>query len=121
VTYRARDALLAESDWLCIQLPANAGTRNYLGPAQFAQMKPGAKLINVSRAQVVDRDALLQALRAGQLGGFALDPQYEEPGRDDDALLGFDNVILTPHVAAMPRQNGLNDFRDLIRGITAVW
>ena len=117
VIWRDRDALLAESDWICIQLPANAGTLNYLGPAQFARMKPGAKLINVSRAQVVDRDALLHALRAGVLGGFALDPQYEEPGSADDELLAFDNVILTPHVAAMPRHNGLEDFRDLVRGV----
>ena len=117
VTWRERDALLAESDWVCIQLPANAGTRNYLGAAQFVRMKPGAKLINVSRAQVVDRDSLLHALRSGSLGGFALDPQYEEPGRADDELLAFDNVILTPHVAAMPRHNGLEDFEDLVRGV----
>jgi phosphoglycerate dehydrogenase-like enzyme len=82
-------------------------------------MKPGAKLINVSRAQVMHRDALLAALRSGQLGGFALDPQYEEPGRADDELLAFDNVILTPHVAAMPRFNGLSDFEDLVRGVAA--
>ena len=117
VTYCDRDTLLKESDWVCIQLPANAGTRNYLDHAQFSLMKPGAKLINVSRAQVMNRDALLAALRCGRLGGFALDPQYEEPGRADDALLQFDNVILTPHVAAMPRHNGLDDFRDLVRGI----
>ncbi len=119
VEYRERGALLQESDWLCIQLPANAGTRNYLDHAQFAQMKPGAKLINVSRAQVMNRDALLAALRSGQLGGFALDPQYQEPGRTDDELLGFDNVILTPHIAAMPRFNGLSDFEDLVRGVVA--
>ena len=118
VAYRDRDALLAESDWLCIQLPANANTRNYLDHAQFARMKPGAKLINVSRAQVVNRDALLHALRSGMLGGFALDPLYEEPGRADDELLGFENVILTPHIAAMPRFNGLRDFEDLVRGIS---
>jgi phosphoglycerate dehydrogenase-like enzyme len=117
VSYRERGALLQESDWLCIQLPANANTRNYLDHAQFAQMKPGAKLINVSRAQVMNRDALIAALRTGQLGGFALDPQYEEPGRADDELLRFENVILTPHVAAMPRFNGLSDFEDLVRGI----
>jgi phosphoglycerate dehydrogenase-like enzyme len=117
VGYRERDALLQESDWVCIQLPANAATKNYLGREQFARMKAGANLINVSRAQVVDRDALLHALRSGKLGGFALDPLYEEPGRADDELLGFDNVILTPHVAAMPRFNALDDFKDLVAGI----
>jgi len=119
VEYRDRDALLADSDWLCVQLPSNTGTQNYLDHAQFARMKPGAKLVNVSRAQVVNRDALLAALRSGKLGGFALDPLYEEPGRADDELLGFENVILTPHIAAMPRHNGLDDFRDLVRGIAA--
>ena len=117
VGYRDRDTLLAESAWLCIQLPANAGTRNYLDHAQFACMKPGARLINVSRAQVVNRDALLGALRSGHLGGFALDPLYEEPGRADDELLSFENVILTPHVAAMPRFNGLSDFEELVCGV----
>jgi lactate dehydrogenase-like 2-hydroxyacid dehydrogenase len=119
VTYLDRDALLEQSDWLCIQLPANAGTHNYLDHEQFAHMKPGTKLINVSRAQVMNRDALLYALRSGLLGGFALDPQYEEPGRADDELLKFDNVILTPHVAAMPRFNALSDFEDLVRGVAA--
>jgi phosphoglycerate dehydrogenase-like enzyme len=66
----------------------------------------------------VNRDALLDALRCGRLGGFALDPQYEEPGRADDELLKFDNVILTPHVAAMPRFNALSDFEDLVRGVS---
>ena len=121
VTYCEPDALLQQSDWLCIQLPANAGTRNYLDHAQFAQMKPGAKLINVSRAQVVNRDALLAALRSGQLGGFALDPQYEEPGSADDALLNFENVILTPHIAAMPRFNALDDFMDLVSGMAVAY
>lgn len=119
VTYCARDALLAESDWVCIQLPDNATTRHYLDHDGFARMKRGARLINVSRAQVVDRDALLDALRSGRLGGFALDPQYEEPGRADDELLKFDNVILTPHIAAMPRFNALSDFEDLVRGVAA--
>ena len=66
-----------------------------------------------------------KALRSGLgdrrelgLGGFALDPLYEEPGRADDPLLKFDNVILTPHTAAQPRFNALNDISDLIVGLS---
>ena len=80
-------------------------------------MKPGACLINVSRANVVERDALIAALRSGHLGGFALDPPYEVPGRPDDELLSFDNVVLTPHMAGSPRANGLSDIEDLITGL----
>ena len=77
--------------------------------------------MNVSRAELIDRDALLDALRSGHLGGFALDPLYEEPGHPDDELLSFDNVILTPHMAGSPRFNGLQDIEDLIAGLAGVF
>jgi phosphoglycerate dehydrogenase-like enzyme len=80
-------------------------------------MRPGASLINISRADVVDRAALLEALRSGRLGGFGLDPLYESPGRDDDELLRFANVIMTPHIAAQPRFNALDDLDDMITGL----
>ena len=77
-----------------------------------------ARVLNdLARAGIVERPALLAALKSGHLGGFALDPLYEEPGRSDDELLQFENVMLTPHTAAQPRFNALNDFRDLLRGL----
>jgi phosphoglycerate dehydrogenase-like enzyme len=115
--YRPLPELLAQSDWVVPQLPADASTRNLIGRAQLALMKPGACLINVSRAEVVERAALIDALRAGKLGGFALDPLYEEPGRSDDELLALDNVVLTPHMAGSPRSNGLRDLDELITGL----
>ena len=115
--YAPLDTLLAESDWVSIQLPETKATRNFIDREKLAKMKRGAFLINVSRARIIDRDALIEALKSGHLGGFALDPLYEEPGRSDDELLKFDNVMLTPHTAAMPRFNALNDFRDLLRGL----
>src|SRR5882724_11109170 len=120
VSYRPLDALLAQSDWVVPQLPSDRSTRHFIGREQLALMKPGACLINVSRADVVERDALIEALRSGRLGGFALDPLYEEPGRSDDELLGFDNVILTPHMAGSPRSNGLRDIDELIGGLASV-
>jgi phosphoglycerate dehydrogenase-like enzyme len=117
VSYRPLHTLLAESDWVVPQLPGDPSTRHFIDRERLALMKPGACLINVSRADVVDRNALIEALDSGHLGGFALDPLYEEPGRDDDELLAFENVILTPHMAGSPRSNGLRDIEELIIGL----
>ncbi|NND50219.1 MAG: D-2-hydroxyacid dehydrogenase, partial [Rhizobiales bacterium] len=51
------------------------------------------------------------------LGGFALDALYEEPGRADDELLDFKNVLLTPHIAGQFRTNSLKDYEDLVGGL----
>jgi len=112
--YRPLEALLTESDWVSVNVPGSASTRHMLDKAALARMKPGARLVNVSRADIVDREALIEALGSRRLGGFALDPLYEAPGRSDDALLAFGNVIITPHLAAQPRFNALADMRDLI-------
>lgn len=64
-------------------------------------MKPEAVLINVSRGAVIDEAALIGALRAGRLRGAGLDVFEREPLPPDHPLLGLDNVVLTPHVAAM--------------------
>jgi phosphoglycerate dehydrogenase-like enzyme len=112
--YRPFEALLAESDWVSVNVPGTAATRHLLDKAAFARMKAGARLVNVSRADIVEREALIEALSSGRLGGFALDPLYEAPGRRDDALLAFENVIITPHLAAQPRFNALGDMGDLI-------
>jgi phosphoglycerate dehydrogenase-like enzyme len=117
VSYQPLHALLAESDWVVPQLPGDPSTRHFLDRERLTLMKPGACLINVSRAEVVERNALIEALRSGHLGGFALDPLYAEPGRSDDELLAFDNVILTPHMAGSPRSNGLRDIEELVTGL----
>jgi len=116
-TYRPLAELLAESDWVALFVPTGLATRNLIGRAELERMRPGARLINISRADVVDRAALLEALQSGRLGGFALDPLYESPGRDDDELLSFANVIMTPHIAAQPRFNALDDLDDMITGL----
>jgi phosphoglycerate dehydrogenase-like enzyme len=117
VSYRSLDALFADSDWVIPQLPLNASTLHLIDHKRLALMKPGASIVNVSRAEVIDREALLEALQSGHLGGLALDSLYEEPGRRDDELLSFANVILTPHMAGSPRTNGLKDIEDVIAAI----
>jgi phosphoglycerate dehydrogenase-like enzyme len=117
-SYVPLETLLAESDWLMPQLPGGTATRSFIGREQFAQMKSGAFLVNISRADVIERAALIEALKSGRLGGFALDPLYEAPGRSDDELLGFDNVVLSPHIAAQPRFNALNDLADMMERLS---
>jgi phosphoglycerate dehydrogenase-like enzyme len=120
VSYRSLESLLANSDWIIPQLPLNASTLHLIDHNRLSMMKPGACIVNVSRAEVIDRAALLDALRSGHLGGVALDALYEEPGRSDDELLSFKNVVLTPHMAGSPRTNGLKDIEDVIIGIGRV-
>lgn len=117
VTYRPLEPLLAACDWVVPQLPLDGSTTRFIGRERLAQMKRGAHIVNVSRPEVLDRAALLEALRTGHLGGLATDGWYEEPGRADDELLSFENVVLTPHMAASPRTNGLQDIEDMIRAL----
>jgi phosphoglycerate dehydrogenase-like enzyme len=113
----SRDSLLATSDFITLHLPLNDSTRGIIGRRELGIIKPGAFLINIARPQLVDRDALLEALRSGRLGGFGLDPHYEAPGRADDPLLALRNVIITPHLAGAPRFNSLEDFEELLLGM----
>lgn len=111
------EELLSTSDIVSLHLPATEATRGIIGARELALVKPGAILVNVSRPQLVARDALLEAVRSGRLGGVGLDPHYDAPGRADDPLLAFDNVIVTPHIAAAPRFNALDDLEELLLGI----
>lgn len=114
VEFASLERLLGESDWVSVQLPLVPETRGFLNRDRLAQMKRGAFLVNTSRAEIVDREALLEALASGHLGGFGLDPLYEEPGQSDDPLLMFENVFLTPHTAAQPRFNALTDIQEMV-------
>ena len=116
-TYRALDDLLAGSDCVSLHLPRGADTRGFIGRRELAMMKPGALLINVSQPELVDREALREALASGHLGGYGLDIFYEEPADANDPLTQFRNVIITPHLAGSPRTNALNDFAELLMGM----
>jgi phosphoglycerate dehydrogenase-like enzyme len=119
--YVTLEALLEEADWVVPQLPTAESTRKVLGRAEFARMKPGACIVNVSNAGVFDREALLEALRGDRLGGVALDVYDREPVADDDELLDFDKLILTPRMAGSPRANALADFAELIANLAREW
>ena len=112
VAYVPFETLLAESDVLSLHLPLTPQSRHLLNKRTFAQMKPGAHLVNTSRGALIDTSALIEALKAGQLGGVALDVYEEEEGvffedlsgqvlHDDELarLLTFPNVLVTAHQA----------------------
>lgn len=94
--------LLAQSDVVSLHVPETPATTGMIGVAEIAAMKSGAYLINNSRGQVVDLDALAEALRAKKLRGAAIDVFPVEPSSNSERfstpLQGLDNVILTPHV-----------------------
>ncbi|MGC1273177.1 MAG: D-2-hydroxyacid dehydrogenase [Planctomycetaceae bacterium] len=94
------DELLSASDFAVIAAPLTPETARLFDAARFAKMKRGSFLINVGRAAIVDQDALVESLRTGHLGGAALDVVEPEPLPADHPLWTFENVILTPHVAA---------------------
>lgn len=93
------DELLARSDFISVHAPLQPATRGLLNAKAFAKMKKGAFVINTARGPLIDEAALVEALDSGRLGGAALDVVATEPLPKDAALLGRDNVILTPHTA----------------------
>jgi phosphoglycerate dehydrogenase-like enzyme len=95
--------LLRESDFV-VSIPLlNDETFHLVGAKEFAQMKPTAYFINVSRGPVVDEKALIEALRAGRIAGAALDVFEQEPMPASHPLYALQNVVLTPHISAGTR------------------
>lgn len=92
--------LLALSDFLSVHVPLIDASRHLLGRAEFAAMKPGARLVHAARGGIVDEAALCEALQSGHLGGAALDVFETEPLPADSPLRAAPNLLLTPHLGA---------------------
>lgn len=90
---------LAAADYVVIAAPLTDETRRMFGSDEFAAMRPGARLVNVGRGAIVDRDALVAALRSGRLGGAALDVFDTEPLAPDHPLWAMPNVVVSPHMS----------------------
>jgi phosphoglycerate dehydrogenase-like enzyme len=108
VAFKPLDELLAACDVISLHVPLTDRTRGMLGSREFRLMPEGALLINTSRGEVVDQNALADAIEAGHLGGAGLDTVYPEPLPPDDPLLhlspsALDRLLLTPHIAGITR------------------
>jgi D-3-phosphoglycerate dehydrogenase len=97
----ALDQLLSESDFVTLHAPATETNRHLINASALTRMKRGSFLINHARGGLVDTAALTDALKSGQLGGAALDVLEQEPPARELELLQLDNVIVTPHSAAL--------------------
>ena len=101
VKNRSLEVLLAESDVVSLHVPLIAQTRGMLNASRIALMKRGAIVINSARGGIVEEGAVISALRAGALGGAALDVFENEPLAANAAWADVPNLILTPHVAGV--------------------
>ncbi len=95
--------VLARSDWISIHLPRTPDTEGLLGAEELAATKRGVRIVNTSRGGIVDEEALVEAIRSGQVAGAALDVYGEEP-LTDSPLLDLPQVVLTPHLGASTRE-----------------
>ncbi len=91
------NSLLSDSDFVSVNCDLNSTSHHLINSATLAKMKSSAVLINTARGPIVDENALIAALRSGQVGGAALDVFEHEPLPKDSALLEMDNVMLAPH------------------------
>jgi lactate dehydrogenase-like 2-hydroxyacid dehydrogenase len=116
------DALLGACDIVSLHLPANAETAGIIGRDALTRFKPGALLINTARGELVDQEALAEALAQGRLGGAGLDTLSPEPVRADNPLLRLPDacrykVLFSPHIGGTTKQCFTRTHRDVWRNL----
>ena len=104
VRYAPLDELLAQADFVALNMPLTAETRNMIGARELGLMKPTAVLVNAARGGVVDHDALVEALRQQRIFAAGLDVTEPEPLPRNHPLLSMDNVVVMPHLGSATHQ-----------------
>jgi phosphoglycerate dehydrogenase-like enzyme len=115
-------AIMGESDYLTVTLPLTPATRKFVGAKEIAAMRPGAYIVNIGRGDVIDEQAMIEALRAGKIGGAGLDVFEHEPLEASSPLWDLENVILTPHMSGANRgymEKACELFAENLRRFTA--
>lgn len=114
-----KETLFREADFITLHLKLSDRSRGLVDGAALALMKPDAWIVNTSRGPIIDREALLAALREERIGGAALDVFDEEPLPADDELRRLGNVVATPHVGYVTRENYRQMYRVTAENILA--
>ena len=125
----SKEELLRQSDFIMMQVPMTRETRHFLGPPEFAMIKPGVLIINTGRGPTIDNQALYKALVDGRVAGAGLDDVEEEPAKRahwqpaDNSLFDHPNVVVTPHAAyyseesiRLARETAANEVARVLRG-----
>ena len=102
-TFVSLDQLLADSDFISLHIPGNENESPLIRETEFAKMKDGVYIINCARGNVIDEDALLNALNSGKLSGAGLDVFSEEPSKNLK-LINHEKVSVTPHIGASTKE-----------------
>ncbi|KAM6219415.1 putative 2-ketogluconate reductase [Rhynchocyon petersi] len=113
------DDLLQESDFVMLAASLTPQTQNMIGKRELSLMKPTGVLINIGRGQLVDQDALVDALQTGIIQAAGLDVTYPEPLPRDHPLLKLKNVTLTPHIGSATHQARRQMMENLVESILA--
>ncbi len=116
--YVSLNELFEQSDFVSIHVPLNDGTKGLIGAEQLDRAKPGIVIVNIARADIIQKEALLSALDSGRIGGVGMDVHYKEPGDDDDPFLPYKNVVMSPHIAIGSRVNGAVDMEAMVSNIS---
>lgn len=114
------DELFREADFVSLHLPETAETRGMINRDLLSLMKPEASLINCARGGIVNEDDLYEALLERRIHAAGVDVLIREPYRPDDRLLSLDNIIVTPHNAALNTETMDKMGLDAARGIDEV-
>jgi phosphoglycerate dehydrogenase-like enzyme len=117
--YVSRDELFRSADVLSIHCRLSARTRGLVSVRELGLMKSTAYLVNTSRGAIVDEQALVRALQAGCLAGAGLDVFTDEPLASDHPLRRMDNVVITPHAAALAEGHVSAWFQDIGEDVRA--
>lgn len=96
--------IYSDSDIISVHIPLTEETKALIGKDEFKNMKSNAFLINASRGSIIDEEALYEALKSGEIGAAAFDVFCQEPPESDNPLFELENIILSPHNAALTEE-----------------